>query len=87
MTVTERLARTPAADTRTVDLSDLSNELCLAARAVGSTAARRLFHARGNNIEVHLSEYELAVALATAAELALDRYVRRVAACRGVVIP
>jgi len=42
------------------------------ARQVGEILARKLFAARGNHSEAHLNEYELALACATAAEIALQ---------------
>ena len=42
------------------------------AQAIGKLVARRLFSTRGNHSEAHLSEVELAVAVATGVEVALQ---------------
>lgn len=48
-----------------------SATLSATARKTGETLARKLFAARGNHSEAHLSEYELALACAAAAEIAV----------------
>lgn len=45
--------------------------LRLVARKAGEMCARKLFDARGNNAEIHLNEYELALACAATAETVL----------------
>jgi len=49
-----------------------STALSLASRRAGEACARKLFNARGNHSEVHLNEYELALACAAAAEVAVQ---------------
>lgn len=48
-----------------------ASALRLVARKAGEMCARKLFDARGNNAEIHLNEYELALACAAAAETVL----------------
>lgn len=43
-----------------------------AARALGEKLARQLFAARGNKTEAHLNEYELALAIAAGAQVAIE---------------
>lgn len=64
----------PAADARPPSgLLDMHAEaLSLTARRAGEGCARRLFAKRGDNKEVHLSEYELALLCAAAAQVALS---------------
>lgn len=52
-------------------IGDLAPSLTNLARRSGEITARKLFEARGNNSEVHLSELELALVAATAAEVAI----------------
>lgn len=48
------------------------------AKQCGELAARKLFEGRGNNSEVHLSELELALAIATGAHVAMEITKKRV---------
>jgi hypothetical protein len=60
-------------------VSLLSKEAGLSALAkgTGELLARKLFKKRGNHTEVHLSEYELALAIAAGAEVALQTMINK----------
>lgn len=57
-------------DPRAVDLSDVT-VLRPVAQRIGENLARKLFEKRGNHSEAHLTERELALAIATGAEAAI----------------
>jgi hypothetical protein len=48
------------------------------ATTIGDHAARRLFAARGNNSEIHISEKDLALAMAVCAQAAWDSCIKAV---------
>jgi hypothetical protein len=50
----------------------MSNSIGKVAKTIGDHAARRLFAARGNNSEIHLSEGDLALAMSVCAQAAWD---------------
>lgn len=52
-------------------LDSLAKSLRPQARSIGEMTARTLFEGRGNRSEAHLTEYELAAAIATGVEVAL----------------
>jgi hypothetical protein len=51
----------------------MANGLSASSVKIGKLLARKLFEKRGNRSEAHLCEFELALALALAAELAVQR--------------
>jgi hypothetical protein len=47
------------------------------AKSTGELLARKLFNKRGNHTEAHLSEYELALAIAAGVEVALQTMINK----------